>query len=72
MLDYGAARAKQSLGPQQPLDRIRFLFMEEAPARAHLHELWLHGLECWTIVRGVEKRLDEGYKPPSVRPAWAG
>jgi hypothetical protein len=71
MLDYGAARKTQALGPEQPLDRIRFLFMEETRALAHLHELWLHGLECWTIAKGLEKRLDDGYQPPSPRPAWA-
>lgn len=47
MLDYAAALRFQALGPQQPLDRILFVFPEEERAKAHRHELWLHGLECW-------------------------
>jgi hypothetical protein len=57
MLDYGAALRFQALGPAQPLDAVRFVFLEEARAEAHRHELWLHGLECW-VAGAEEKRLD--------------
>ena len=63
MLDACAARYHQFLGREKPLDNIVYVFMEEAPARAHLHELWLRGLECRTIIKGVEVDLTATYKP---------
>jgi hypothetical protein len=61
MLDYAAALHFQALGPDQPFDAVRFVFLEETRAEAHRRELWLHGLECW-IAGAEERRLDEGVK----------
>lgn len=68
MLDACAARLLQSLGDAQPLERIAYVFLEEHVARAHLHELWLRELECWTIIEGDQIRLDTDYHPPSQPP----
>jgi hypothetical protein len=70
MLDACAVRYYQGMGPGKPVDNIAYVFMEEAPARAHLHELWLRGLECWAIIAGREVRLDEDYHPAPEKPAW--
>lgn len=57
--------------PDQPVESVRYVFMSESEARAHLHDLWLRGLECYAIVGGVEVRLDDTYvPPPPVKPAW--
>lgn len=71
MLDYAAALRFQALGPQQPLEAVRFVFLEEARAEAHRRELWLHGLECW--VAGAEERRLDGQDGASVNPSpeWA-
>jgi hypothetical protein len=70
MLDACAARHYQALGSERPLDNIAYIFMEEEPARAHLHELWLRELECWAIIEGREVRLDTDYHPTPVKPEW--
>jgi hypothetical protein len=71
MLDMCAARRYQAIGPDKPLERIGYVFVEEHVARRHLHELWLRELECWAIVAGREVRLDVEYHPSPQRPAWA-
>ena len=70
MLDACAARLQQALGDSQPLERIAYIFLEEHVARAHLHELWLRDLECWTIIEGDQVRLDTDYHPPPQKPEW--
>lgn len=70
MLDACAARLYQALGPNQPLDNVVYVFVEEEAARAHLHELWLRALECRAFLEGVETRLDEDYHPSPVEPEW--
>jgi hypothetical protein len=70
MLEWCAARKYQSFGPSKPLRNVAFVFMEEAKARQHLHELWLRELECWTIRGGEEVRLDAEYAPAPAPPAW--
>lgn len=70
MLEWCAARKYQSFGPDKPVDQVGFVFMEEKVAKQHLHELWLRELECWTIRRGEEVRLDDHYAPKAVLPAW--
>ncbi len=70
MLDMCKLRYYQLL-ESQPLERIAFVFMLEDEARAQLQELWLHELECWTIIKGTETRLDLDYTPPSYeKPEW--
>lgn len=70
MLDACAARLQQPLGDSQPLERIGYVFLEEHVARAHLQELWLRELECWTIIEGNEVRLDTDYQPLPQKPTW--
>jgi hypothetical protein len=70
MLDACAARLNQALGESQPLARVAYVFLEEGAARAHLRELWLRGLECWTIIEGDEVRLDTDYNPPPQKLDW--
>lgn len=70
MLDYCAARHYQVLGKDKPLDKVAFVFMREEEARAHLHELWLRELECWTFIDGVETRIDTDYHPTPEKPDW--
>lgn len=70
MLDYCAARLYQPLGPEQPIENVVYVFVDEEAARAHLRELWLRGLECRAFVKGVETRLDDDYRPTPERPDW--
>lgn len=70
MLDAAAARHYQALGKEQPIESIAYTFVVEEEARAHLHELWLHGLECWAIIKGKEIRLDADYHPTPHPPEW--
>ncbi len=71
MLDARAAVKQGALTATQPLKRIAYVFTKPDEARAHLHELWLRELECWTVIDGVEQRLDTSYAPQPVPPAWA-
>jgi hypothetical protein len=74
MLDARALVVRQDAGVDTPLDNVAFIFLDykhgEAAARKHLHKLWLHGLECWTIIDGREVRLDLDYRPAPVKPEW--
>jgi hypothetical protein len=71
MLDACDARNYDVLGPDKPLDNVAFVFMEESAAREHLHELWLRGLECRTIIDGQEVLLNADYDPPPPeKPQW--
>jgi hypothetical protein len=71
MLDACATRYWQLLGEDKPVERAAFVFMDEKEARANLFELWLHELECWTIIQGIETRLDLDFVPPApVKPDW--
>jgi hypothetical protein len=65
MLDACAARFEQALGPERPIDDVAFVFIEEARARRHLRELWLRGLRCHAMIKGVETRLDGPEEPPA-------
>ena len=71
MLDACAARHYQALGETRPLKNVAFIFFNEEEARAHLHELWLRELECWTFIDGFKTRLDDSYDPGKpVKPDW--
>ncbi|MEU5097305.1 hypothetical protein [Streptomyces sp. NPDC020996] len=70
MLDACVARRTQALGPDSPLERVAYVFMDAEAARAHLHALWLRELECWTIELGAEIRLDTDHHPVPVKPEW--
>ena len=55
----------------QPIEHIAYIFIDEADARAHLHELWLRELQCWAFdAHGVKHRLDLDYHPVPDPPAW--
>lgn len=71
MLDICASRLYQTLGPERPLGTVAYVFMDEAEARAHLHELWLRGLECRTFVDGKEMELTFSYRPRPVDSVWS-
>lgn len=70
MLDACVLRAMPPKNPTKPIERIAYVFMEEAAARRHLHDLWLRELECWFVGPAGETRLDEDYHPPPEPPAW--
>lgn len=70
MTDAAALRAFQGLGADQPIDKIAYVFMDEAAARKHLHELWLRGIEVRAMIRGTEVRLDAEYAPAPNKPEW--
>jgi hypothetical protein len=69
--DARAAVKQGALNESQPLKRVAYVFPKPADADRYLHPLWLRELECWTIVDGVEKRLDLDYAPQPEPPAWA-
>jgi hypothetical protein len=54
----------------QPIERVAFIFFDEADARAHLHELWLRELECWHVDGSGKHRLDLDYHPTPNPPEW--
>lgn len=71
MLEMAAAKRDPRVRTEQPIDQVAFVFIREADARANLHEIWLHGLECWTFnEEGREVRLDADYHPEPHPPAW--
>ncbi len=55
----------------KPIEQLAFVFLAEADARAQLHELWLHELECWVADDRSKRRLDLDYRPVPEPPAWA-
>jgi hypothetical protein len=52
------------------IERIAYVFMDQADARAHLHELWLRELECWYVDGTGKHRLDADYRPTPNPPEW--
>lgn len=69
MLDACAVRGEVK---GKRVNNVGFVFLDETEIGDHLHQLWLRGLECWTIRDGRELRLDDAYAPPPpTPPAWA-
>lgn len=69
MLEAAAIKSRQPLA--MPVRQVAYVFIDELNARAHLHELWLRGLEVRTFIRGRENRIDEDYQPPPPKtPDW--
>jgi hypothetical protein len=56
-----------SIGPTKA---VAYVFLDEAQARAHLHDLWLRELECWLVDDKGKRRLDLDYHPVPDPPAW--
>jgi hypothetical protein len=53
------------------IERVAYIFPDEAEGRAALPRLWRYGHECWVIRDGEELRLDDTYTPPDATPSWA-
>lgn len=70
MLDACAHRLIGRYRKDQPIDAVRYIFIEPADAQRHLHELWLRELEVWTFRDGKEVRIDLDYRPTPARPSW--
>jgi len=70
MLEMAAVKQDPRMRTEQPIDQVAFVFIREEDAHANLHEIWLHGLECWALVKGVHVRLDADYHPQPHPPAW--
>jgi hypothetical protein len=68
MMEAAAVKARQPLA--KPVRQVAYVFIEEANARAHLHELWLYGLEVRGLINGREIRIDEDYAPVRHVPDW--
>lgn len=68
MLEAAAIKVLQPLA--KSVRQVAYVFIDEREARAHLHELWLHGLEVRAIVNGNEIRIDEDYHPTPSVPDW--
>ena len=71
MLDACAARRLRRNDPEAPIERIAYLWTDEAVARRHVDALWLRELECWALVDGRRVRLDGAEGPAPNPPAWA-
>ncbi|NJM91185.1 MAG: hypothetical protein HC863_02735 [Myxococcales bacterium] len=63
----GGHRKPGSIGPTKT---VAYVFVDEAQARAHLHDLWLRELECWLVDDQGKRRLDDSYHPIPDPPAW--
>jgi hypothetical protein len=72
IIDACKAKYAQSLGPDEPIDNVAFIFTaSEQEARKYLFDIWLRGLECWAFIDGLPVRLDEDYTPPPPdKPEW--
>ncbi len=71
MLCNAALRLHHRTAPSTtPVERVAYVFVDEADARAHLHELWLRELECWLVDDKGKRRLDLDYHPVPNPPAW--
>ena len=64
MLDACALRLEGELPNGKSVKNVAYVFLDEREIGEHLHQLWLRGLECWTIREGREVRLDDTYDPP--------
>ncbi|MBX3251955.1 MAG: hypothetical protein KF901_32555 [Myxococcales bacterium] len=57
--------------PDQPVDSVRYVFMDMAQALSYLHALWLRGIEVYAMTPQGEVRLDDTFTPPPVeKPDW--
>lgn len=63
MLDACALRLEGKLPNGKTVKNVAYVFLDETEIGEHLHQLWLRGLECWTIREGKEVRLDTDYTP---------
>ncbi|MDX2298318.1 MAG: hypothetical protein NW204_01185 [Xanthomonadaceae bacterium] len=69
--DARAAVKQGALAADKPLKRVAYVFPDPAQAQRHLPALWLRELECWTVIDGIEQRLDLTYSHQRPVPEWA-
>lgn len=69
MLDACAERLVAKYNTEKPVRSMRYVFLDPADAKPHLHELWLRDIEVWAIVDGNEVRLDGDHPQPNP-PEW--
>ena len=55
----------------KPIDQVTYVFLDEADARSHLHELWLRELEVWVADGEGKRRIDLAYQAVPLQPEWA-
>lgn len=69
MLDACAVRGEVK---GKTVRNVAFVYLDQNEVGDQLHQLWLRGLECWTIRDGREVRLDDSHVAPQpTPPAWA-
>lgn len=68
--DHPGAGHQAKAGSIGHTKTVAYVFVDEAQARAHLHELWLRELECWLVDDKGKRRLDVDYHPVPEPPAW--
>lgn len=68
--DHPSAGHQAKAGSIGHTKTVAYVFVDEAQARAHLHELWLRELECWLVDDKGKRRLDVDYHPVPEPPAW--
>lgn len=56
----------------EPVEKVAFVYMDEATAWRQLPALWLYGLEVRAMTAQGERRIDLDYEPPPPPglPAW--
>jgi hypothetical protein len=66
-----ATRAHQVF--PEPVEHVRYVYLDEAMARRQLPALWLRSLEVHAMTANGEQRIDLEYEPPAPppKPAWA-
>ena len=70
LLDAAAARLLQPFGPDKPIDKVVYVFIDRAAADAQLPTMWRYGHRVHLIGDdGVERRIDDTYVPRLERPA---
>jgi hypothetical protein len=70
MRDACAYRLHKRNDPKTPIEHVAYVFLTDAEARAHLHEMWLRELQVWTVERGDKRRVDLDYHPTPSPPEW--
>ncbi|MCC6644643.1 MAG: hypothetical protein IT374_03600, partial [Polyangiaceae bacterium] len=71
LYDAAAARWLQPLGPEKPVDKVVYVFIDRAEAEEQLPLLTRYGHHVHLIEDdGVERRIDDAYAPRVERPAW--
>jgi hypothetical protein len=72
MRDACALRYMHRVAPpaEGRVAHVAYVFVDDADARAHLHELWLRELEVWLVDGDGKRRLDLAYAPTPTKPTW--